>query len=469
MAEDKRAVQPPDYGQMKKMLDYIGVCYWLIDLDLKILDINDTFLNMTGASKEKLVGRDVLTLVLPEERALIEDAARKMRESDTEFQFEFYVIHGDKKTKTPMMFHLMFNRNAAGRPMSCNVLLSDISLQKSLEEKERQLFHVSRRLRQEELNTKMIGTGKAMENVFYTTLRCAEVDTPVLITGETGVGKEVTARLIHSQSSRNRQPFVAVNCGALPGDLLESELFGHVKGAFTGAAADRPGLFREAEGGTLFLDEIGDIEKRLQVKLLRALQENEIRPVGDDKTYKVNLRIICATNQDLLQRCETGEFRQDLYYRISVVAIHIPPLRERPEDIMKLAGHFIERHPEQKRFTAISARARKCLDQYHWPGNIRELQNAVEHAMVMSREKTLRLDALPTRIRHPDLTPSPSGAGCATSTLPEDPLDRKRQADKQRIVAALEKFPNSREAAARDLGMSRVTLWRKIKRYKIGG
>jgi len=467
MAEEKREVQPPDYGQMKKMLDYIGVCYWLIDLDLKILDINKTFLNMTGASKEKLVGRDVLTLVLPEERTIIENAARKMRESNTEFQFEFYVIHGDKKTKTPMMFHLMFNRDDTGRPVSCNVLLSDISLQKSLEEKDRQLFHARRKLRQEDLKTKMIGTGKAMENVFYTTLRCAEVDTPVLITGETGVGKEVTARLIHSQSSRSHQPFVAVNCGALPGDLLESELFGHVKGAFTGASSDRPGLFREAEGGTLFLDEIGDIEKRLQVKLLRALQENEIRPVGDDKTYKVNLRIICATNLDLLEHCETGEFRQDLYYRISVVAIHLPPLRERPEDIMKLAGHFIEKHPEQKRFTAISARARKCLDQYHWPGNIRELQNAVEHAMVMSREKTLRLDALPTRIRRPVPRPAAAGTAFINALRPEDSKTEKLEADKQRIMAALEKFPGSRETAARALGISRVTLWRKIKRYGI--
>ena len=454
---DNTAIEPPDYGQMKKMLDYIGVCYWLIDLDFNILDINDTFVKMTGASKERLVGRDIMSLVLPEERSVIRKAAEKMRRQDSAYQFEFYVIGPDKRTKTPMMFHLMFNRDPSGRPVSCNVLISDISLQKSLEEKERQLLDARRRLRFEAMKTKMIGTGKAMEDVFYAVSRCAEVDTPVLITGETGVGKEVTARLIHSQSNRRHQPFVAVNCGALPGNLLESELFGHVKGAFTGASSNRQGLFREAHGGTLFLDEIGDIETRLQVKLLRALQENEIRPVGDDKSYRVDLRIICATNRDLLKLCETGAFRQDLYYRISVVSIHLPPLRDRPEDIMKLAGHFIENHPENRRFSSISARARKCLDQYPWPGNIRELQNAIEHAMVMSREKTLRLDALPARLRQE--------TRLHRRRSPRHEDDAGSRSDKARIVGALARFPGNQAAAARALGISRVTLWRRKKRY----
>ena len=448
----------PGYREMKQMLEYLGICYWLVDLELTILDINETFLELTGGKRERLVGRDVLSLVRPGERAIIENAVEEVVKTNSAFQFELYVFGKDKKIKIPMMFHLMMNRDVMNRPVSCNVVISDISTQKNLEEKERQLSYVRRKLRQQSMKTEMIGTGKAMESVAYTILRCAEVDTPVLITGETGVGKEVAARMIHIQCNRGANPFVAVTCGALPRDLMESELFGHVKGAFTGASENRPGLFREAEGGTLFLDEIGDIEKPLQVKLLRALQEGEIRPVGDDKTYKVNLRVICATNQELLELSESGKFRQDLYYRISVVTIHIPPLRERPEDIIKLAEHFISKHPRHKRFTAISADARKSLSQYHWPGNIRELQNAVEHAMVMSREKRLDMDALPAQICAETLVHGSRGKRVKGS-------HQKVSADKKRVMEALDAYPGSQEAAARALGISRVTLWRRKKRY----
>ena len=466
MTTNHAQLQKPKYNEMKQMLDHLKISYWLVDLDLKILDVNQTFLEMTGATKEKLVGRDIMTLAQPEDKATIEKASDKLFQSDTAVQFEFYVYGKDKKIKTPMMLHLMHNRDIMGRPISCNILFSDISAQKNLEEKERQLFHARRKLRQESLKVKMIGTGKAMENVFYTALRCAEVDTTVLITGETGVGKEVTARSIHSQSNRRNKPFVAVNCGALPGDLLESELFGHVKGAFTGATSNRPGLFREAEGGTLFLDEIGDIEKSLQVKLLRALQENEIRPVGDDKTYKVNLRVICATNLDLIQSIQNGDFRQDLYYRISVVTIHIPPLRERPEDIIKLAEHFITRHPEKIRFSSISPEARRCLFEYHWPGNIRELQNAIEHAMVMSREKILDPDSLPKQIRQSPLSLEKNGVNHAPDIhklLKQEKID----ADKKAVAEALKLYHNNQYDAARHLGISRVTLWRKRKKYNL--
>lgn len=363
MKTDQNIMHMPDYAGMKQMLDYLKVSYWLVDLDFVLMDVNETFLELTGARRKKLVGRNMLSLVQPEEVEYLRNAVKKLDQEQV-VQYEFYVYGPKHKVKIPILFHLTINRDASGRPVSCNVLLSDISVQKSLEEKERELFHVRRKIREESLRTRMIGTGKAMENVFYTILRCAEVDSPVLITGETGVGKEIAARAIHAQSARHEKPFVAINCGTLPGDLLESELFGHVKGAFTGAISDRPGLFREAEGGTLFLDEIGDIEKRLQVKLLRAIQENEIRPVGDDRSYKVDLRIICATNQDLHKRSEIGDFRRDLFYRISVVPIHIPPLRERREDIIKLAEHFIRSHPKNKRFSTISPEARQLLYSY---------------------------------------------------------------------------------------------------------
>ncbi len=459
----------PDYAGMKQMLDYLKISYWLVDLDFVLMDVNETFLELTGACREKLVGRNMLTLVQPEEATYIKEAVKKLYQSESAVQYEFYVYGRKNKVKIPVLFHLTVNRDNTGCPVSFNMLLTDISAQKKLEEKERELFHVRRKIRQESLRTQMIGTGKAMEMVFYTILRCAEVDSPVLITGETGVGKEVTARAIHSQSARSKKTFVAVNCGALPGDLLESELFGHVKGAFTGAVSNRPGLFRESEGGTLFLDEIGDMEKRLQVKLLRAIQENEIRPVGDDRSYTVDLRIISATNQDMRQLTETGDFRLDLYYRISVIPIYIPPLRERPEDIIALVEQFIRKHPKHKRFTAISPEARKLLYCYHWPGNIRELQNAVEHALVMSREKTLLPEFLPEQIQQQIVH---SGDGAMNTPNPPHPSvnyskNLKNEAEKRAIMAALEKHRGNQTVAARELGISRVTLWRKKSMYNI--
>jgi two-component system NtrC family response regulator len=248
--------------------------------------------------------------------------------------------------------------------------------------------------------------------------------------------------------------------------LLESELFGHVKGAFTGAISSRPGLFREAEGGTLFLDEIAEIERRLQGKLLRAIQENEIRPVGDDRSYKVDLRIICATNQDLRKLAEAGSFRIDLFYRISVVPIHIPPLRERPEDIIQLAEHFVRSHPKKRRFTSISAEVRRLLSSYHWPGNIRELQNAIEHAMVMSQERTLLPDALPQEILRQTASGNYHGQSRPQASA-HRPGNIKREKEIKAIIAALERNDGNQTAAAKDLGISRVTLWRKKTMHHI--
>jgi PAS domain S-box-containing protein len=466
MENEKNKAGTPDYAGMKEMLDYLKVSYWLVGLDYVLIDLNDTFLQLTGGLREKLIGRNILTLVQTEEAELIKEKFRQLQENESATQFEFYVYGPRNKVKIPTLFHLTVNRDASGRVVSFNMLISDISIQKDLEKKERELFHARRKIRQEALQHQMIGTSKAMEAVAYSTLRCAEVDSPVLITGETGVGKEVVARAIHSQSIRRKKPFVAVNCGSLPGELLESELFGHVKGAFTGAISSRPGLFREAEGGTLFLDEIAEIERRLQGKLLRAIQENEIRPVGDDRSYKVDLRIICATNQDLRKLAEAGSFRIDLFYRISVVPIHIPPLRERPEDIIQLAEHFVRSHPKKRRFTSISAEVRRLLSSYHWPGNIRELQNAIEHAMVMSQERTLLPDALPQEILRQTASGNYHGQSRPQASA-HRPGNIKREKEIKAIIAALERNDGNQTAAAKDLGISRVTLWRKKTMYHI--
>ena len=463
MAPPREILHAPSYTEMKQMLDCLKISYWLVDLDFVLLDVNETFLEWTGASREKLVGRNMLTLVSAEEAAYFREQVKQIQHKDSA-EYEFYVYGPENKEKIPVMFYMMVNRNNQGQPVSCNVVISDIRAQKTLEEKERELFHARRKIRQDALRTHMIGTGRAMENVFYAILRCAEVDSPVLITGETGVGKEVAAREIHSQSERRNKPFVAVNCGALPGELLESELFGHVKGAFTGATTDRPGLFREAAGGTLFLDEIGDMEKRLQVKLLRAIQENEVRPVGDDRSYKVDLRLVCATNQNLRQRAETGEFRLDLFYRISVIPIYIPPLRERTEDIIKLAEYFNRNHPKHMQFSAISSEARQLLYRYHWPGNIRELQNAIEHALVMSKERILQPEALPEQILGHERLKSDKSRGSYSISSPKR---FSHESDKKAIIHALNKHHGNQTAAAKALGISRVTLWRKKTMYGI--
>jgi transcriptional regulator with PAS, ATPase and Fis domain len=352
-----------------------------------------------------------------------------------------------------------------GRLFAHAETLTDITDNVRLAEREQELFHFKRQKRRSELQTEMIGSGKEMQGVFDTIVRCAEVDSSVLITGETGVGKEVAARAIHSQSHRKDKPFVAVNCGALPETLLESELFGHVKGAFTGAISDRAGLFREANEGTLFLDEVGELDLSMQVKLLRVLQERKVRPVGSDRFYPVDVRIISATNRNLLLCVQEGKFRMDLYYRVAVIPLALPPLRERPQDILRLAGHFIDKHQKKERrnLKTLSLPAQQLLLQYPWPGNIRELENAIEHALAMSRESEISPTCLPLQILYPQ-TPMPTA--CPTGPVAGRSGSTQRQERQYRaILEAIANQDGHLGAAARELGLSRVTLWRKMKKY----
>jgi two-component system response regulator PilR (NtrC family) len=223
-------------------------------------------------------------------------------------------------------------------------ILKDITPLMELRQRERELSYIRREVKRDQLRDKIIASSPAMNNLFDLILRCTEVEFDIVVYGETGVGKGLTVQEIHSRSQRKHKPFIAVNCGALPESLLESELFGHVKGAFTGAISDRPGLFREAEGGIIFLDEIGDISKSFQTKLLWVFEEREVRPIGSSKSYRIDVRIITATNRNLKKMVDEGRFRSDLYYRLSAIPIQIPPLRERKEDILLLADHFIEKY-----------------------------------------------------------------------------------------------------------------------------
>src|SRR5438132_8603833 len=254
----------------------------------------------------------------------------------------------------------------------------------------------------------MVGRSAAMQGIFQLVAKVAAARTTVLITGESGVGKELVARGVHAKSPRAQGPFVPLNCGAIPEGLIESELFGHVKGAFTGAQADKAGLFQTAEGGTLFLDEIAELPTPLQVKLLRAIQERRIRPVGATEDVEVDVRIVAATNRDLPAEVRAGRFREDLYYRLNVVQVRVPPLRERREDVLLLADHFLHRFGAEhgRRELRLSREARRRLDEYGFPGNVRELENLIERAVALSDGEEVTLDALPAPLRGaPSLAP----------------------------------------------------------------
>jgi transcriptional regulator with PAS, ATPase and Fis domain len=308
----------------------------------------------------------------------------------------------------------------------------------------------------------MIARSSAMTRLFHLVDNLQASDATILLTGESGTGKEVLAHAIHANSLRKGNRFVAINCAALPAELLESELFGHVRGAFTGAVRDRVGRVELAAGGTLFLDEIGDLPLQLQVKILRFLQEKTFERVGDSHTRKADVRIIAATNVELRRAIVEGRFRDDLYYRLRVVPIEIPPLRARREDIEPLARFLLVRvagqHGRELRFSADAIRA---LLRYSWPGNVRELENAIEYAVAVGRGQTIQPEDLPQEILEPA---RPFTASLATASLARNDHGVVAQgSEAEQIRAALEKNHWNRETTARDLGMGRTTLWRKMR------
>jgi two-component system response regulator AtoC len=310
----------------------------------------------------------------------------------------------------------------------------------------------------------ILAKSREMLEIFRTVAKIADFKTTVLVTGESGTGKELVARAIHGRSSRGAHPFVAINCGAIPENLLESELFGHKKGAFTDATADRRGLFEEATGGTLFLDEIGELPLNLQVKLLRVLQEESIRRLGDIKDVKVDVRIIAATHRDLSAEAKAGRFREDLFYRINVLAIHIPPLRNRREDVNLLIDHFITRNNARlgTSVRGVSTEARKLLLEYAWPGNVRELENTIERAMVLAETDVLQASDLPERIRE---ALDPVQVHLASGELS---VKKTTAAIEQILIRrALQKTKGNRTRAADLLEISHRALLYKIKDYKI--
>jgi two-component system response regulator HydG len=311
----------------------------------------------------------------------------------------------------------------------------------------------------------LVAKSAAMRTFVELALRVAKVDATVLITGESGSGKERVARLLHEESTRAAGPFVALNCGAITETLLESVLFGHPRGAFTGATQDRSGLFEAAHGGTLFLDEVGEISPGMQVKLLRALQEREIRRVGENRNRTVNVRVVAATNRDLLHSVSAGSFRQDLYYRLKVIELHLPALRERREDILPLARVLLADAAVrmQRQLEGLAPSVADQLLRYDWPGNVRELENAMERAAALARGSRVELEDLPEEIR---VVSSPKPIGAATERASVRPL---AEIEREYILAALEHNGGNQTHTAAQLEIGSATLYRRLKAYGLVG
>jgi two-component system, NtrC family, response regulator AtoC len=308
----------------------------------------------------------------------------------------------------------------------------------------------------------IIGTSSGMQDVLRMISRLKDTRTPVLISGESGTGKELVARAIHFRGMMAQTPFVAVDCGALVPTLMESEMFGYEKGAFTGAMKSKMGLFQAANGGSIFLDEIGELPLEMQAKLLRVLQEKEVRPVGSNDRHAVDVRVIAATNRDLESAYRTGTFRKDLYFRLNVVTVHIPPLRERRSDIPTLVHHFLNRYTPTKPLQ-VTAAAMKSLLQYDWPGNVRELENCIARAVTLGDQLTIDVQDLPPAIRSEqpatsEMTPQ-DAASLSTTALAE--------MERMTILRVFEQAHGDKALAGKMLGISRATLYRKLKRYSI--
>ena len=319
------------------------------------------------------------------------------------------------------------------------------------------VIHLRRRLEESRGFQGIIGQHISMQKIFDSIQELADVSAPILILGESGTGKEMAATALHQLSSREAGPFVPVNCGALPEGTLESELFGHVKGAFTGAIRDKKGRFELAEGGTIFLDEIGEVSPAMQVRLLRVIQERAFMPVGGEKTIRIDVRIICATNRDLKLLTQQGLFREDLYYRLAVVPVNMPSLRERKSDIPLLMEHFLDKYSTDtgKRVKHITSEAMQLLMKYHWPGNVRELSNAVQYGMIKCRNSTLDVEHLPWEIT--------GGSSRREALRP----GRKPKLDDAGVMDALKRAGGNKARAAKLLGVSRTTLYRFLDTLKV--
>ncbi len=434
-------------GNLEAILDSVADGILTVDERRRIAHFNRAAETITGYAAKEALGQPCLEIfrqLLMAERCVVcaaWDDKKYLREVERVILRKDGTHRAVKVTVTAL--------TAGGRREGIVVTLHDLQPLRDLKEQvlQRYGFH------------NLIGKSHRMQAVYRLIEQVAEATASVLIEGESGTGKELVARAIHYAGPRADKPFVAVSCAALPETLLESELFGHVKGAFTGATYNKVGRFDAADGGTIFLDEIGDISPHIQLKLLRVLQEHEFERVGESKPRRVDVRVIAATNKDLPRLVREERFRDDLYYRLKVVPIHLPPLRDRRDDIPLLVEHSV------KKFRGETGRAIEgptegaiaALLAYAWPGNVRELENAVEHAFVCGKGARFGPEDLPVEVRLSLQPPTEGGT----------PLNVKEQVERDAIVRALREAQGDRGAAARALGMARNTLWRKLRKYEI--
>ncbi len=420
----------------------------ILDQNLNIATINKTANEILGTDAASIMGKnakEILENKFPGiQKIIIETIINKSPVKN--FNLEIEDAYGETNT---YLVSTAITEESSSKDFGVVLVLHDISEVTRL----RKVFIGERSF------GLLIGASPEMKTLYGTIETIAEFDTTVLVCGETGTGKELVARTIHNMGYRKKGPFIPINCSALGSSVLESELFGHVKGAFTGAIQDRRGRFEMAQGGTIFLDEIGSLSLDLQVKLLRTIQERIIERVGSSKQRPINVRIISATNQDLTEMVAKKKFREDLYYRLKVFQINVPPLRSRRLDIPILGDHFIEKinRVHGNRILGLSKASKESLMRYSWPGNVRELENAIEHAMILSPGKIVEPQYFPPEIRHMQLDGSPP----VPSSL-KDP--GKEEENIRRVLAALS--GNVSKAAIR-LGMHRSTLWRKMREFGI--
>lgn len=419
-----------------------------INLNWEITSFNQAAENITGYKIQEAIGKKYWQ-VFPSEDGTEDPQLRAFIADHQPLLLRETTIKRKDDSRVLVRINSAPLRDISNNKIGRVVTFEDISLVKNLSQHIEEHFHFEN----------VIGRSKPMLNVFNMMENVIHTDSTVLITGESGTGKEVIARAIHLNSDRKSEPFMAVNCSAFAEGLLESELFGHEKGAFTGAIRTKPGRFELSGNGTLFLDEIGDIPLSIQVKLLRILENRHFERVGGTKTISLNSRIISATHRDLEKEVKEGRFREDLYYRINIINIHLPSLNERKDDIPNLVNHFINKYNRKfkKEIHYISPEALKIILNYKWPGNIRELENAIEHAFVVCNSDAIKPEHLPSRLQ-----------GLFKELKQADNNTPLENAEKQLIIETLGKFNGNRIKTANELNINKTTLWRKMKKYNIG-
>ncbi|MBI3403396.1 MAG: sigma 54-interacting transcriptional regulator [Acidobacteria bacterium] len=445
LKEVNQAIQR-EKDRVDHVLDSIADGIFTVDLDLVVRSFSGRMERLTGISAADAIGRpcrdvfhgskcdtDCPLRWSLDHHAVVDRCHEQLQLPDSRLM--------------PVSVTTAFLNDASGATTGLTGVVRD----------ETELEHLRRELHERYSRHNLVGRSSAMRELSAAIEMLASTDATVLITGETGTGKELVAQAIHHDSPRRDRLFVSVNCAALNDNLLESELFGHVRGAFTGAVHDKPGRFEAAAGGTIFLDEIGDTTATFQAKLLRVLQEKTFERVGDNRSRRTDVRVIAATNKDLRQLVHDGRFREDLYYRLAVIPVHVPPLRERREDIPLLVEHFMEKYRpryfsgREEQFEGISNRALALLVAHEWPGNVRELEHAIEYAMISTTSKRIERAFLPVSIREIQI---PAGA---------EPVEETGDSDVQRLRGALTANRWNASSTARALGISRTTLWRRMR------